>query len=399
MKFTKVFIGLTIIATTQLQAQEKNGVFSLSGEFRPRTELLNNGRKSAAIKGTDAYMETSARTALNASYKTSSYTMYVSIQEVYQFGYKPNSSQKQENVRLQEAWANVKLSNQLNLKIGRQPLIYDDERILGASNWGQQAKTHDVSVLKYKNKGYSIDAGYAINTNGSNIYNTAANFAYRQMAFLHANKKFKNTNISFLFLNNTFQNNTPNKSNLSTIGLHIDSKIGAINLTANGYLQDGQRAGDVNVNNAYLASLKAGLNLTDKTNVAIRGEVISGKRANGSQGFFPLYGTNHGTNGLMDRFYAGNYSNGNGMVDLSAEANSEIVFGISGTLAAHYFKEQSLTKRHLGNEIDLTLAKQFDGFNLSAGYSQFFEPKNKPANVKTNQNWVWLMLTIKPKFL
>ncbi|MDO3693556.1 hypothetical protein QVZ41_01675 [Wenyingzhuangia sp. chi5] len=417
MKLTKSLLVAAFAFTTIANAQEEKPSFSLAGEFRPRTEWIDGfnykyqpaaaaapaGNTSGRV-GTPGYIETTVRAALNATYTTSSYTTYIGLQEVFTLGDRPQiSATGNGNLRVQEAWADLKIFKALSVKLGRQPLSYDDQRILGGLGWAQQARTHDVGILKYKKSGYAIDAGYSLNTSKDNIYDTALLFSYREMAFIHANKKFGNFNISALILNTNFQNGTPNKSNLTTAGIHFDTKLGPITLNGNGYIQDGQRAGDTTVDMAYLASLNAGLKIDDKTSVGLGGEIISGKTTD-SAGFFPLYGTNHAFNGLMDRFYVGNHAGGNGLVDLNAKVSTKLIKGISTTLMGHYFKEESLTKNNLGTEIDLVVAKKLKGYSVIAGYSQFFESDDFPnpatnAPGKDTQNWAWLMLIITPKFL
>lgn len=38
------------------------------------------------------------------------------------------------------------------LKMGRQELIYDDQRLLGNLDWGNLTISHDALLLKYENK-------------------------------------------------------------------------------------------------------------------------------------------------------------------------------------------------------------------------------------------------------
>ncbi|NJB83184.1 hypothetical protein [Wenyingzhuangia aestuarii] len=395
MKFTKSLLAATFAFTAIANAQETPS-FSLEGEFRPRTEWFGHGQSKTAANGTEGYVSTSVRAALNATYKTESYTTYLGIQEVFKFGDRPQiSATGNGNFRVQEAWADIKLSKTSTFKIGRQPLSYDDQRILGGLGWAQQARTHDAGVFKYSNDGYSLNIGGALNTPNSSIYDTAALFSYREMAFVHANKKYNDFNLSALILANTYQATTENKSTLLTAGLHADYKIDIVTLKANAYIQDGQRVGDVNVKGAYLASLDASIKATDITSISAGAEIISGKKDD-SAAFFPLYGTNHAFNGLMDRFYVGNHANAGGLVDLNLGIATKIK-GYAVKLKGHHFSEQSQGKDNLGSELDLVVAKKFKGYSLVGGYSQFFEPSEVTG--KDTQNWAWLMLVIKPKFL
>jgi hypothetical protein len=78
---------------------------------------------------------------------------------------------------LHEGWADITLANKadttikfkaldlLSFKIGRQELIYDDVRLIGNLDWLQQARRHDMALLKTVHKGWQVDLGYAFNQN------------------------------------------------------------------------------------------------------------------------------------------------------------------------------------------------------------------------------------------
>ena len=394
MKKQYIILGLLLASFQFAQAQ-----FTLGGEFRPRTELFGNGQSKTALDGSTPWLQTSVRAAINATYTTETYSLYLGFQEVFLFGDRPQiSAAGNGNFRVQEAWTNIKLSDVWSFKVGRQPLSYDDQRILGGLGWAQQARTHDIGILKHKSKsGFTLDAGYSLNTFGDNIYDTAALFSYRELGFLHANKKFGKFSLSALLLNTTYQNGTDDKSSLLTAGLHAKLSTGAFGLSSNIFIQNGDRVGDVAVKGANLFSFDATYKATEKITLLAGFESISGKKDD-SAAFFPLYGTNHKFNGLMDRFYVGNHGNAGGLVDLNIGATFKLPKGYSLTAKFHNFKEQSLTKESLGNELDLVMVKGFKGFKLVAGYSQFFEP-SAVTGADSTQNWAWAMLIIKPKFL
>jgi hypothetical protein len=76
-----------------------------------------------------------------------------------------------------KAWADLVLANkadtsirfklfeQMSIKIGRQELIYDDSRLVGNLDWLQQARRHDMALLKTMHHGWQVDLGYAFNQN------------------------------------------------------------------------------------------------------------------------------------------------------------------------------------------------------------------------------------------
>lgn len=416
MKKQYVILGLLLASLQFAQAQ-----FTLEGEFRPRSEYFGNGGNftggtfpaQTATDSDEGFVRTTVRAALNAKYKAETYTVYTSFQEVFAFGDRPQTATEGNgNFRVQEAWADLKLGASSSLKFGRQPLSYDDQRILGGLAWAQQARTHDAAVYKYAKNKFSLDIGGALNTTVDEIYYTANLFSYRDMVFARANSKGEKFNISFLGLINTFQNGgdndpatpptTDRKASLITAGIHADYKLGAVSLVSNVFIQEGERIGGADVKGAYLASLGLNYKINDANSVGLTYERISGRNSE-SAAFFPLYGTNHAFNGLIDRFYVGNHANAGGLNDFQLTYKTKIS-GVAVTLDGHYFTEQSDIDgmgNDLGAEIDLVLAKKFKEFTLVGGYSQFFEPSAVAdlPNVKSTQNWAWAMLVIQPKFL
>lgn len=103
----------------------------------------------------------------------------------------------------------------------------------------------------------------------------------------------------------------------------------------------------------------------------------------------------------MDKFYVGNYANAGGLVDANAGINAKLWNTYDFSAMYHHFTEQQdLDKKgsNLGDEIDLNIAKNFKGYSVKGGYSQFFD-NGLSSNEKNIQNWAYVMLIIKPKFL
>ena len=73
------------------------------------------------------------------------------------------------NISLYEGWANMQAKNGLFVKIGRQELEYDDERIIGNDDWTMTAPTHDVLKLGYDGESHKIHLMAAYNQNADSI--------------------------------------------------------------------------------------------------------------------------------------------------------------------------------------------------------------------------------------
>lgn len=423
MRKQHVFIIMLVLAVQLVQAQ-----FTLDGEFRPRTEL-RNGFGSIIEESAEPGFGISTRARLNAGYTSDSYKVYLSFQDVMVWGenrqilpYDQNNS-----FAVFQAWAQLVLGNNWSTKIGRQVLSYDDQRILGGLDWAQQGRNHDAALIKYAKNGFALDAAFAFNQDYSNptgfisegnAYNTSGFFSYKTMQMVHLNKKWESFTGSFLLMNNGFQNDAiglNDIANLQTIGTHIKYTKNTFSLLANAYLQTGEAIYGTSykdVKSAYLLALDLGFKTSDKVTIGAGIEIISGNDETNTANtgaFFPLYGTNHKFNGFMDYFYVGNHANTIGLIDIHASANFKLNNSSSLLIKALNFSgEQDLPsgENALGTEVDLVYKKQFKDYTLVAGYSHLFpsdgmyELKGVAESTASNtQNWAWVMLVIKPKFL
>ncbi len=152
--------------------------FSLTGQLRTRTEV-RNGLGNLVLQGSPTAAFTSQRTRLAFGYKWDRLTFGASVQDVRVWGQDASSISNNDGSRLMlhEAWADLTLANMadttvkfkmfdlMSIKIGRQELIYDDSRLIGNLDWLQQARRHDMVLLKTVHHGWQVDLGYAFNQN------------------------------------------------------------------------------------------------------------------------------------------------------------------------------------------------------------------------------------------
>ena len=313
---------VTLCATAQ---------FSLDGELRPRTEY-RNGFNNLIKDASEPGFGTSTRARLNFGYKSEGYETYVSLQDVFVWGENRQilPTDANDSFSIFEAWANIKLTESTGLKLGRQSIAYDDQRIMGGLDWAQQGRNHDAAILKHKKGSFLLDLGLAFNQDYNNIsgfinegnnYATTGFFSYKTMQYAYLKNTWNAFSGSLLLLNNGFQE-TDNVSYLQTLGTNLNYKKDKFGAAANLFMQSGKRQGEVDVKGAYLASLDLSYKANDKVTLGLGAEIISGNDgAAGETGaFFPLYGTNHKFNGHMDYFYVGNHANSIGLTDIHASA-------------------------------------------------------------------------------
>lgn len=391
--------------------------FTLDTELRPRAEY-RHGFKTLFPDNADAALFVSQRTRLNADYKLDGLSFYLSVQDVRVWGDVAQLNMADKNgLGIHQAWGEVQLFQDLSLKVGRQEISYDDHRIFGNVGWAQQARSHDALLLKYQNSGTNLHLGLAYNQDSEKLTGTTLTTpgTYKSLQYIWGNKTWENFSASILLLNNGEQfieeiNSSNNKTRYSqTLGTHLKYKEQQWSLTSNLYYQLGKDVANNDLN-AFLLALEGNYNVTEKWQVGLGAEMLSGN-ANGlpdngkNKAFNPFYGTNHKFNGHMDYFYVGNHLNNVGLLDVYLQTKLTTSEKSVLSLALHNFSAEAqisgTDKKQLGNELDITYSYKLQQFvALSAGYSHLFPSKGMEAlkgNFDGNtNNWGWVMITINP---
>lgn len=403
---------LAAIFAIPLTAQQVD----LSGELRPRFEN-KNGYKSLLKPGEEGVSFISQRTRLNLNYKQSNFLVRLSIQNVRVWGDVSTLSANDKTFAFHEAWAQFAVTDYLNLKLGRQEIVYDDSRIFGNVGWAQQARSHDALIAKFKtSENGNLDIGFALNNDsqaGVNyLYSNVAGYKAFQYAWYHT--KIENFGLSILALNNGIEYLNAGSEKISysqTLGSRATFKSGVLAFDAAFYLQTGKM-----LTNKVSASYFGGnikFKASDKFTLGLGTEYLSGKDMNDVstdiKSFAPLYGTNHKFNGWMDYFYVGNHGNSVGLFDINATIAykkdrfyAKLIPHLFSSAADIYSAGTKMSKK-LGTELDFTFGYKVNkNIQLSAGYSQMFGTKSlevlKGGDSSRSTSWSWLMLTFKPNF-
>ncbi len=421
--------------------------FTLNGEFRPRAEF-NHGYKKLMTNQEEMFsIGTSQRTRLGFGYTTGKYKVGLQIQDVRFWGKSPQLGVNDGfTTTIHQAWAEVMLTDKLSVKVGRQELNYDDQRILGAVNWAQQARSHDLALFKYED-GFKLHFGLAVNQVQTKSF--ASPKTYKSMQFLWFNKKFSDAyTLSILALNNGVNDvtlNNPTPSPMTTysqiVGQRSVFKTGALKVGFNFYYQMGKDKATykddkgMNQHKNY-GAMNIGIDLNYKLsdNMSVGGgyEFLSGNSQTdtttaynkSNHAFAPLYGTNRKFNGWMDYFYVGNHGNSVGLQDIYLKLDYKKKKFLAGA-AFHYFMSAADVRdwdnfyktgdiaamsSGLGMELDTYVGyKHSKGVIFKAGISGMFDSETMrvlqnhvnstaPAFGASNY-WGWVMLIVKPTFL
>ena len=390
--------------------------FSITAEVRPRFEY-RHGYKTLFSEDAKPAAFVSQRTRINFGYATEKLQFYLSAQDVRVWGDVPQLNTADANgFSLHEAWAKVALAKYLSLKVGRQELVYDDERIFGNVNWAQQGRSHDVALIAYEPDYIKIHVGAAYNQDREALSgNILVADTYKTLQYLWIHKKCNNFAASLLFLNNGLQyvdeiDDKKNSTRYSqTTGFQGMVKANKFNFRSNLYYQFGN---DVNNNelSAYLISLRADYSAKSNLHLILGGELQSGNdnatiTGGKNKAFNPIYGTNHKFNGFMDYFYVGNHIDNVGLIDVFGEVNYSVNKKLNLYFSPHQFfapaKIKGYESKNLSFEMDYVFSyKPNDYLRAQGGYSHFFETKGtrvvKQVYSNNTNNWFWIMISINP---
>lgn len=410
--------------------------------LRTRSEL-RDGQAAPLSKGATPAFFTSQRTRLSAGFSGYRFKLGATIQDVRVWGQDASTinrttTQDNNGLLVHEAWAEIMLldtmvkNKSLNLKVGRQELLYDDSRLLGNLEWLQQGRRHDALLLKYESGPYTLHAGAAFNQNKENaagtVYNptppgnytanTNGGAMYKSLEYLYAARKLGKGHLSFLFLSDQFSKFHPDSTGVKiwdkgvytrmTTGLYYNNTLDKLTLTAAGYYQFGKNAGAQQLSAGLLSAafqyqlcstFSAGLG-ADYTTGGIGGDGTS-------HTFDPLYGTPHKFWGYMDYFYVASSFGNRGLQDYYLKTKYKPGAKFQLTADLHQFYSASDLpengSRKFGTEADIianyALTK---AIGFEAGYSHFWNTASLTSagvknvmNAQRNSNWAYVMISLK----
>jgi len=411
MKKGILFLILTLCANITFAQFNFGGQLLQRGEYRHGFGRLIPQEEEPA-----AFIAQRAR--LQGSFQTSKMTFYISLQDVRTWGSTPQTKTSDDFLSVHEAWVNIKIDSNWQVKLGRQELKYDNARFLGNLDWALQGRAHEFAVLKYEKGGVHAHLGLGYNQDNQRLVGTTYTIPnqYKTAQFVHLQKEGQKLKASFLFWNEGRETQGKHFYR-QTFGMPtLKYSMGNTTFSAFYYHQTGRDFTGKKMN-AFDASMQVKHYLPLKTEKAlyfVAGyEILSGTPTDEedvNQSFSPLYGTNHVHNGYMDYFFAGNrFLNTVGLQDFYLKARyawqKKGFVQVDGHLfnsAATFFERNTPQEKFLGAEIDLVLGLIFTkALSLQMGYSQLFQGNTLEQiqgiqSASRTQNWLYAMLIVRP---
>lgn len=189
----KGIVTILLLLITQVSfAQVK-----ISGEYRINP-VYADGFRALQYEGDKPGFYTMQRTRLNLSYTLpKNIKAEVIVQDRRFWGDEDIVGGSAPNLDIFRAYVEKYFTPSISLKLGRQSLMYDNERVFGYRNWGGTL-AHDAAKFKYETeKGFKFHLVGAWNSEGETLRNAEYERKfYKSLAFVWLHKDFGDLKLS-----------------------------------------------------------------------------------------------------------------------------------------------------------------------------------------------------------
>ena len=388
-----------LLSAVGLSQNSSDTTLTLDMQMRVRSEW-REGYKVATDSETLGDLVTVQRSRMALKGKWKSFDYKLGAQDVRTFG--GPSGETQGTIGISEAWWSTEMTYGMRLKVGRQEIKFDNERIVGAVDWSNPGRFLD-GVRWDRKKEDPSKGNTTVAVTWDELRETR-----RYMVYHRAMVGKKNNKLTFLFFDQDSRTEpSPHFTTGFTTRFHIGPRAW---FATEAYVQ------------YWPAPISAFLSLPD------RGSMIIGDLGwNGDDGhkwqvgidllddeFFPFLGTNHRHYGWMDQFYVGTQTPGltNLRLRHTGPINLRPLPSAKGWGAAfHHFQTAGFGDL-LGNELDLWITGNKGGaLSWHVGFSVFDATERHierqgevPAGLWSDaagriQHWGWVSLNFTPSLV
>ncbi len=390
--------------------------FLVNAQYRNRFEA-RDGYKNLAVEGTTPAVFISQRTRISFGFESENVKLTFTPQDVRVWGDEQLSSTTAvfgdyASLDLFEAFVQIKTSEKSWLSVGRQQLVYDNQRIFAARNWNQNGIAYDAVVYKWSSDDWEVHAGGCWNSTGENATdNFYDSKRIKTLSFVWAKHRFsEDWKLSFSHITSGItKSEIKNKLWFrQTSGVYSTYKQNGFSILYNIYYQFGKNNTGRNVS-AWLTDADISYKAW-KITPGVGISYLSGnKNTTGKTDhlFDVLYGGRHRFFGEIDYFsnFTSHTKQG-GLVNYYFYAELRLSQKTSLKNTGHYFalaqaNENAPSDKKLGFENDIVLKHEFSDWGaLESGYSFFLPTPSLKAiqNVPDSKfsQFMYLQLTITP---
>lgn len=394
----------------------------IDAEFRPRTEF-RNGYQQLRNDTTTAAFFTNQRFRISANYVFDNrFTVRFSVQDLRVWGQQdPRSTSA--TIQVFEGWVEPAITGKFSVRIGRQRLVYDNQRLFAENDWRLSAAVHDAVNFRLNTTKVVSELAVAFNQSSERQFGTDYNPSnFTNYKFLIVNylayKPENYLTLTALNSSDAFQDSSdPEKMNFRyTLGGRIELDKRSFYATLAAYYQGGRNSSGKPLSALYFQP-EIRVTSSKATIIRMGTEIFSGtdngRPSSTDHSFVPLYGVAHRFNGSMDLItkFPGDVS-GAGLVNpylfliqplgskFDARADLHTFY-----LQENYFHEDLKIGRYLGFENDFLFTfkpNNITKVDLGISYmlpTESFEIVKKSGDSNYNLTWIYLSLTFKPQLL
>ncbi len=319
----------------------------------------------------------------------------VTIQDVRQWGLEDNTLKDfhAEGVDFHEGWLQLG-DKDISLRLGRQELALDGQRLIGAVNWSQQGRSFDGLRLNASPWGGRTTVLLSRVPDGDR----------HDLFLLHTAWQVDGARLAFPLI---AQSNRAVKSSLRknnsrwdrfTGGVHAKSTSSALSWRLEAYAQRGTD------HFAYMAGVRLGYRFGPSLEPTLWLDYLSGDSDHGDDKtgtFDTLFATNHKFYGYFDKFLAlPKHTSAGGLVDVAIKNKGKLGPGVL-EVATHLFMRATegndKSKGAIAAEFDVVYAYQAtEHSKLVAGIAAWLPQGSFADNEATRalDTWAFVMLDV-----
>jgi len=336
-------------------------------------------------------------------------------------------------IQLFEGYVEPFLSSNFSIRIGRQRIALDNQRLFAEREWSVNATAHDAVNFRYYKDKLSAELVGAFNQTAERNFGTDYTPAepsitpgnstpgtwnnYKALAVNYLKYEFNsNVTATTIIATDAYQDAVNKEQNhwRFTYGGRLEYKKGFWYTTASGYLQSGRNSIGKTIDAWYV---QPEIKYAVPNNIAFRlgAEVLSGD--NGKVGttdhnFVPLYGVAHRFNGFMDFFTRfPNDLNNAGLVNPYFFISKNIGTKVEISTNNHLFYTQrgfintsnETLNKYMGYEHDLLVTYKPNTYtHIESGFS-FALPTDTMTAIKKTGNperlatWAYVQVKFTPR--
>lgn len=395
-----------------------HGQLTIDAEYRARLEVRDGYQKLAEAGATPAVF-VSQRTRLYFTYEMEGLRFRFTPQDVRVWGDEQLASSTgvfgdESSLDLFEAFVEICSGKTTWFSVGRQQLVYDNERILAARNWNQSGISYDAVVFKWTPDDWNVHLGGSWNSTGENssdnLYDPGRIKSLNFLWIQHSLAQGWDLSLSHVASGVTETDTTNTLHFRQTTGLYTTYKKGPWNLMGNIYYQYGKNNEGTDVSALLFDAeiyFKPG-----KPGIAAGISYLSGNNKTGDDMetdnlFDILYGARHKFFGSIDYFRSfDTHTRQGGLVNYYVFLDYNFSKKTSLKNTCHYFQlaetnPETPDDKKLGFENDLLIKHKFRSWGaIEAGHS-FFLPTSSLKTIQGVEDakfsqFIYFQLTITP---